>query len=150
MEERKLISMVDFVFKKDLEHDNDSEYDSFTFMNDIVNHAKFKKEKPELGMFIFCDLEGNMLEEPKRYKDYIEYPDSFDGNKEEFECIEYQEAKDRVIFEGWEMESQTENAILLFQDKISLIYDKKNKTFSHGETIEDLVPLGLIIKNIKI
>ena len=51
-------------------------------------------------MFVPCDEDGNILKEPKRWEDYLQYPDSFDGNKEWDELYDYQQAKEKVLFEG--------------------------------------------------
>jgi len=111
-----------------------------------LNHTKFVKQSLELGMFIPTDKEGNVLTEPKRYRDYLEYPDSFDGNKEEMECWEYQEAKERVLFKG---RCRTEDDLdYFFLTHLNMIkYNGYTSTFEwrkddikHSlDTIEDLL-----------
>ena len=44
------------------------------------------------------------MEEPKRWNDYLQFPDSFDGNKEWGELYNYELAKERVLFKGFEIE----------------------------------------------
>lgn len=66
----------------------------------IERYAEFLNQPLKLGMFIPCDLDDNVLALPKHWKDYLEYPESFDGNKEWEELYAYQEAKERVLFEG--------------------------------------------------
>jgi len=53
----------------------------------IVKYKDFLKQPLTLGMFVPCDLEGNVLEEPNRSM----HTDS--------ECEEYQQAKERCLFE---------------------------------------------------
>ncbi|WP_314060137.1 hypothetical protein [Empedobacter brevis] len=47
-------------------------------------------------MFVPCDLDGNVLEEPKDYDLGLKFPYS---NKHSEECEKYQQAKERVLFE---------------------------------------------------
>lgn len=49
-------------------------------------------------MFIPCDLEGNVLKKPKRWED--DEDNRFHPFPDNLECEAYQEAKERVIFEG--------------------------------------------------
>ena len=116
-------------------------------------HAKFLQQIPTLGMFVPCDEEGNVLEEP----------DSIGvGNEFYYERAldQYQQAEQRVIFEGWELNqkdiSKLENIICITKDKTQLTFFKvengvfldnliTNKTFEI-KTIEDLVPYNLILK----
>ena len=66
------------------------------------NFDEFLEQPLKVEMFVPCDEEGNVLEEPKKWKDYLQYPDSFDGNKEWNELYDYQQAKEKVLFEGIE------------------------------------------------
>ena len=79
---------------------SDKEYYFQDYCKVVINYARFLNKPLELGMFVPCDEEGNVLEEPKRWKDYLEAPESFDGNKEWYELRIYEEAKERVLFEG--------------------------------------------------
>ena len=60
----------------------------------IENYAKFLSQKPEKWMFVPCDENGNVLEEPV----YTSEKNKF-YNKAYFE--KYKQALDRVIFEGF-------------------------------------------------
>ena len=66
--------------------------------NSLEKYAKFLKQPLKLEMFVPCDEDGNILKEPKRWEDYLQYPDSFDGNKEWDELYDYQQAKEKVLF----------------------------------------------------
>ena len=96
----KLISMTDFVINKRKELLRHSEYknDLENYANIVYNYANFLKQPLNLGMFVPCDEDGNILKEPKRWEDYLQYPDSFDGNKEWDELYDYQQAKEKVLF----------------------------------------------------
>ena len=96
----KLISMTDFVINKRKELLRHSEYknDLENYANIVYNYANFLKQPLNLGMFVPCDEDGNILKEPKRWEDYLQYPDSFDGNKEWDELYDYQQAKEKVFF----------------------------------------------------
>ena len=93
----KLISMKDFVLKqKEQLHEDET-----GFLNDrlknIFNYANFLNQPLTLGMFVPCDEDGNVLEVCKQ-KDVCSK--SLSGN-----CIcpksdKYQQAKERVLFEG--------------------------------------------------
>ena len=84
-------------FAKLLKDKSDSEYRRLR-----ENFDNFLEKPLKLGYFIPCDENDVPLEEPKRWKDYLDFPESFDGNKEWYELYAYQEAKQRVLFEGFE------------------------------------------------
>ncbi len=84
----KLISMTDFVLEQDT---------NWSYKNTIVSirdYANFLKQTLELWMFVPCDENGNVLEEPNEIGGIIQYPQ---------EMIDYQQAKERCLFEGWEL-----------------------------------------------
>ena len=87
----KLISMTSFVLQRDIT--------DIKQRDSIVKYANFLNQPLKLEMFVPCDDEGNILEEPNRWNDYLEFPESFDGNKEWDELYDYQQAKEKVLFE---------------------------------------------------
>ena len=101
----KLISTDDTIIEIENNTPKAKNFSSFTEIANyeksaykkIINHANFKKLQLEKWMFVPCDDEGNVLEEPKywnkKYNDDI--PES-----ELILCEEYRQAKERVIFEG--------------------------------------------------
>lgn len=98
----KLISMVDFV----LEQSEGIKSDMLgygEFIDKVVKYAKFLKQSLTLGMFVPCDEDGNVLQEPDRWDDYVKAPESFDGNKEWYDLYAYEQAKERVLFDGFEV-----------------------------------------------
>ena len=101
MKDNKLISMVDFVqsIQKEfcprsvqMEREKD-----IKDLQRINFYSHFLRKPLKLGMFVPTDLEGNVLEEPKRilYKDEDGY---YDEVHWEINTKEYQQAKERVLF----------------------------------------------------
>lgn len=144
----ELISMTDFVLeqneklRKDI-HDNYNKLLIPQCCDRIFNYANFLKKPLKLSYFIACDENDVPLEEPKRWKDYLDFPESFDGNKEWYELYAYQEAKQRVLFEGFEI-SFEDGVILPFLGKYPIgFFDIDNEWVLSDQfkTIEDLVNL---------
>ncbi len=147
----KLIKMLDYVLNawKDTTDIKEASLHNTEQLRNIINYANFLKQPLKLGMFIPCDEDGNVLDRPE-LSDYDKK-----GKKSEIrgayeiDLEQYQQALSNVIFKGFYLESQTDNAILLTCDSINIIYDKYKKEFSHGKTIEDLTDLGIeLIKDI--
>lgn len=103
--DRKLISMKDYVLeqKQIWNHDN-TMHASANYVTATVNYANFLTLQLELGQFVPCDLEGNVLSEPEGfmvYKGWLKDDKYWEGA--DLKLIkQYQQAKDRVIFEGFE------------------------------------------------
>ena len=99
MEAIYLQSMTDFV----LEQSKNAPIEEYhqvneTFVNKVVNYANFLKQLLKLEMFVPCDENGNVLEEPTNYEKRLsnmmtEYND---------EVYTYNQAKEKVLFEGFE------------------------------------------------
>ena len=103
---------------------------------------KFLKQPLKLEMFVPCDENGNVLEEPEKYG-WLQNVGSRNSYATEQECIDcetFHLAKQKVLFEGFEM-SIEKNAIINNGKKIIRIHG--NNTFSlNGKliiTIEDLL-----------
>lgn len=85
----KLLSMIDFVLENAKQP-----YVEGTKYKDLVNYAKFLKQNLNLGMFVPCDEDEDILEEPKDYEQRLpnmmtEYND---------EVYRYKQAKEKVLF----------------------------------------------------
>jgi len=94
----KLIKMVDFV----LEYYSSEEHDELQILDLMNNYAFFLKQPLTVGMFVPADEQGNVLEEPEMYNDWVNHKvDASKYTKECFDCASYKEAKERVMFEGW-------------------------------------------------
>jgi len=113
-----------------------------------VNYKEFLIKPLELGFFVPCDLEGNVLEKPEKPKhednnSMLHYHDDIDV---------YQEALDRVLFEGLEVynpysrdvDELNETILIKKISEKSTLLDCVNGMFDF-ETIEDLVELGLTL-----
>lgn len=143
----KLISMVDFV----LEQNESIKSDMIgygEFIDKVVKYAKFLKQPLTLGMFVPCDESGNVLKEPERWLDFLKYPESFDGNKEWYDLYAYQQAKERVLFEGFEVKALEYGLyVTIGKDNIILTWSHKDNDFllNNGRPIERFVGLNLTL-----
>ncbi len=114
----KLISMTDFVLEQNkiriykilkAEKTNEIEFvieADDDFIISVTNYANFLKQPLKLEMFVPCDDEGNVLEEP-----YLKswHNDNCYCKRCEDEIISYnylmakfEQAKEKVLFEGFE------------------------------------------------
>jgi len=90
----KLISMTDFVLSQTTPDWLElCEFEENSYK--IYNYANFLKQPLELWMFLPCDDDGNVLEEPELYTEI--------GNCDELDVYnnqvyEYEKAKDRCLF----------------------------------------------------
>ncbi|QIY92219.1 hypothetical protein [Chryseobacterium gallinarum] len=101
----KLISMTEFILqqneiRKQYEYPFEVNDKTIEFAKVVLKYAKFLRQPLSLGMFVPVDEDGNVLEEPKRWQDYLEAPESFDGNSEWHEFYKYEIAQEKVLFEG--------------------------------------------------
>lgn len=133
----KLIGMTDFVLWH-AENFNFNTDDLYSF-NDVINYANFLKQPLTLGMFVPCDADGNIMEEPVNYNIWgeLHYNNGENNGTIGFEDhLKYQEAKDRVLFEGKPNVRTTGNPYIRL----------KNIEFHlYGLTIERLVTFELIL-----
>lgn len=146
----KLISMTDFVFKKIKEHEINNtpdwalyDYEEFILRNTLdklENYAKFLKQTLTLGMFAPCNLDGNVLEEPKWV--------SPEGVKWDEYVKEYQEAKDRVLFEGFEYIEANKEGDYPFV-RIAYLSPINYPKFWNGLTVEHLIKYNLTLTESK-
>lgn len=75
-------------------------------LSEITNYAKFLKKPLTLGMFVCCDKDGNVMIHPCEK--------GFLGSQEmqyDFYKKKYQEAKERVLFEGFSFNKKKEQII---------------------------------------
>lgn len=160
----KLLTMLDFskwVLRKakELRHEDIAIYlgDSDPYGCDIdlvqvraiEKHFSFLSQPPKLGDLIECDLEGNILEEPDLYEHWLafsgDYPDGDWGS-----CKAYQEAQERVIFEGCEIKGFDSHKIETLKHTDFLVLNgggqiafKKDWVedwdFGEFDTVEDII-----------
>lgn len=107
MKNRKLVSMVEFVLdgpKEETTLDlNRSKTILYRRMRKCQNYANFLNTPLELGMFVPCDEDGNVLEESNKHSDRGQF---VRDKEHERKIKQYQEAKENVLFEGFKYISQ--------------------------------------------
>ncbi len=134
----------------------------------IAKYAYFLKQPLTLGMFIPCDENGNVLEEPKNLvwqKDdvCISVNGKIENNNEYINKLH--QAKSKVIFEGVEVRFNNCKEFKFQSETINFIIDKEtsieyncyyknyivcfdnNRDFKTIETIEDLIPYNLTLND---
>ena len=113
----------------------------------IYNYATFLKKPLKLEMFVPCDDEGNILEEPK-----IEEEDIDEHTTQIFAQYQYDfdKSKEKVLFEGFKIYDYKLNVFFYLGRRKKLSYDKKRKDFITigllPETVEDLINISSQIK----
>lgn len=140
--------MTDFVL--DLANDKTKNTELFIgslkINKQIFNYAKFLKQPLTLGQFIPCDLDRNILVEPKEFDSYCKGENCNCGNDVDFErpCsfIEYNEAKERVLFKGFEIIKSRDHDDEYDEFDVAHIFNKglhNWKNITSKKTIEDLI-----------
>ncbi len=110
-----------------------------------ASYAMFLDKKIKLSDFIACDLEGNVLEMPQGFHDWYGLNDD-----EIAKCEQYQEALNRVLFEGFEYLYE-DGIVYIHYDGIYIeVLSKRVHMVSRScnmsdLTIEDLVPLSPVL-----
>jgi len=131
----KLISMIDFVLQP-----NTNEKSSRR-LSKIIGYAEFLKQPLKLEMF-FCSIP-----EPELQGGYAK-DGTFVGGYDEQWIKEYKEAKEKVLFEGFEVRGK-EDYNWLFNDNLNKAFGWFDKDkfifFSDYNTIEDLVNYNLTL-----
>jgi len=133
----KLISMVDYVLEQEVKL-----YEDETgFLNDrlvnIFRYANFLKKPLELGMFIPCDEDGNVLEDPELTMLQGDGETYYSASDEEFK--QYWEAEERVLFDGFQISDIFDNNNIGIHS-CSLSFSTKNfKAKFENKTIKELI-----------
>lgn len=132
-----LKSMVDFVLDQERQMEEQDSYEfTFGISSRCFEYAKFLKQPLTLGMFMPCDDNNNVLEEPKCIKE-CESCDCM------YEYDIYQQAKERVIFDGFEVIHKDKIRITIQCGFLQLDYNLIKSCFENHNTIEDLVHYNL-------
>ena len=122
--------MTDFVLDKQRFKE-----DSDTAIFKITNYARFLKQPLKLEMFVPCNEDGNVLED-------IIGNGMVDNYSEKVK--QYQQAKERVLFEGFTYFKDKEEDSFLVRNSFFKIHDLEFLNY----TIEDL--LNSTLNNIKL
>jgi len=136
MKDRKLISMVDFLIKQDVDFDLnaiDQLEEIKVRYNRNYRYAKFFQQELKLGDFIPCDKDGKPLEKPHLTIYSV------------IELKEYQQAKERVIFEGLNYKEMKDYYVVYNEKLNGEIWYSWNKS----KTIEDLMDRELTLTESK-
>lgn len=72
-----------------------------------LRYANFVSQKPELWMFIPCDEDGNVLEEPKNYKEWLRKALNTPYELDLYKYEQYQRSQSKVLFKGWKCLEKT-------------------------------------------
>lgn len=148
----KLISGTKFLLERYEAWENDNNPDlqaSARYIYSTSNYAKLLEKYLKLEMFVPCDEDYNVFIEPNildhRYS-------GIDINDFEPDLKEYQQAKEKVLFEGWYFDAEADNFIYLKNKDLMLIFDKLSNEFELIsnyfyiiETVEDLAQFNLTL-----
>ena len=97
----KLISMTDFVLEQSLKNEDTTFEED---LNVIQNYANFLKQPLKLEIFVHCDEDGNKLQEPEEFKEWMKSDHYFNASESvTHQCRMYKKAKEKVLFEGFDL-----------------------------------------------
>ncbi|WPO89899.1 hypothetical protein [Chryseobacterium sp. HR92] len=108
------------------------------FFNDITNYAKFLKQPLTLGMFVPVDEEGGVLKEEPKYCFASKGSEHYERHEK------YWKAKEKVMFEGFEMQPPKHKGLFDLVSKNGTLL--LNLNFPINEDVEWLLTLGFGIE----
>ena len=138
----KLIPMTDFVLQETgkLSYTNEELFNSFTV---IRKYAALLKLPIKLEMFVPCDERGNVLNVPNDYDFYINRQKNDSGWLLGCDVIEYQQAKERCLFEDFYVKKDDDGHLCLFHKNSEWYIAKIEPQFVWGRTngfiIDDII-----------
>ena len=139
-----LVPMTDFVIKMMFSKNYPNHKEA---LKQIFSYAELLKQPLKLEMFVPCDEDGNVLEEPKIEEEYVD-----EHTTQIFAQYQYDldKAKEKVLFEGFKIYDYKLNVFFYLGRRKTLSYDKKRKDFITlgllPETVEDLINISSQIK----
>ena len=128
--------MTDFVLRiNEIEKEIDQFFDSWRMkqLRIIENYAKFLKQPLKLEMFVPCDDDGNILENP----DETIYKEK-DKECYGWDMIDYEKAKEKVLFENPSIR-EINYFINHFQKIEDLFHSRGGKTLKLSQTTLDSI-----------
>ena len=147
----ELKSMTDFVLEQNnIEFKNKGRWDEARWQNSL-RYANFLKQPLTLSMFVPCGDDGQVLEEPSNYKEWnkkeCEWWDNYT------ECLGYQQAKERCLFDVFEMikDSTNKTVTMVWETKEHQKLPKDRKVIGFGfskrnqGTIENYIHYNLTL-----
>lgn len=126
------------------------------FSKKVINYAKSLSQTPRLGHFIPCDENDVPMEEPKiccsgRDCGCMGFPYNYSSEEE---LQEYQQACDRVLFDGFECKKAEfcdELIYEVFKENLYIMYDPDEKKIEiecfefFANSYEDLVKYNFLL-----
>lgn len=116
-------------------------------LNRIYKYAKFLDQKLELWMFVPCDENGNVLEEPEIYSQWVRenFNDELENEERINQCKEFIKAKEKVLFEGFEVLRIDRNlTIITNKEKDCQVFGKHDDDYSISVNFTDVESLSKI------
>lgn len=154
---KKLIPMTDFVLQRAEESILpltiiETFKNGAKITNQIFNYANFLNKRLELGMFIPCDEDGNILEKfSKSYKGkYCKHTGLPLDEKELNKIYDYNDAKENVLFDKFNFKGIVNDFFIVESNELTLLYSTKEKRFFEYTRIESLVYKNLTLSEIAI
>jgi len=134
----KLIDMTDFVLEQSEKIAIDITF--MVYSEIIIKYANLLKQPLEIWMFVPCDEYGNILEKPKSIKDSFNIKSGHGGffDQKSFlnYMLKYQQAKERCLFEGFEIKKDSHKSVT--NGVISFYFGEPRK-----DTVENLCKQNL-------
>ncbi len=144
----KYPTMTEFVLDQEKRFEANKEGWAVDYIDSIFRYASFIKQPLKNEMFVPCDKEGNVLEEPKCeiFDKNIECNcNEEQGHKCHLTNHKYKKAKEKVLFEGFSF--QMNGFYCSEEEVIQQVREGEFKIFKSDftrkvETIEDLLNAG--------
>lgn len=137
----KLVSMVDYVKRKHISVIKEVITEK-QFVNQVTNYANFLNRPLEISMFVPCDEEGNVLEQPSNNWSYPMGSLNSDNKQRGKDLRKYNEAKERVLFKGFKYFDNEGAYYTTNYDSCFLYHYELN---NEEITIEDLITNNLTL-----
>lgn len=138
----KLISMTDFVLEQGL---NPLQNDAQCWIK-THKYAELLKHPLTLGMFVPCDLDGNVLEDIETGENLKFHPLTPGDEATEYwidykiRKKEYQEAKERCMFDVFVIKGKASH--------LKEIWNQENYLFTYNASTEQFLTMGNTVENI--
>ena len=139
-----LISTTEFV---KLVKDNSTSLTEISIANQYIQclrYANFVSRKPELWMFVPCDEDGNVLEEPEQYNSWLNKK-SIDWGKVPFNVDlhtfeKYKKAQSKVLFKFWKLIKDNDGTFLNKNEDFLKV--NKYNSIHLCDTLEEIIKYG--------
>lgn len=130
----RLTPMTDFVLQFEQNEAKSPELRNFLKgVDTVVNYAKFLKQPLTLGMFVPCDENGNVLQEPELCNEFFSVDEE---EVYEHELYLFETAEEKVLFKGFVLIGNTVDNIngnCFFTE------------YLRGRNVEDLIHMNLTL-----